>query len=491
MSSRLRPLCFVALPYGKRARAAGEPVIDFDAVYELLRATVEATGFECVRADFELGGGFVQRSLFERLIVAEYVLADLTVENAHVGCVLGLRQGATVGATLLVAETASARPKTLPFDLAPLRLLTYALGPDGKPEPASAEKFGHELSEQLGRARRGELQTDNPVLQITQPRPVTTEHEKTELFLARMQYAGDIARRAAAAIAGADTARAVRELDALEQEILADGADLRDLHASLLSVYLGYRAKSAFERMVELFERMPRELRETPVAREQLALAQNRLAERAAQQDHSEESGEWRSRALASLDGIAPERWTSETFAILGRIHKGAADADWAAKRAAQARGETERAAKLGLDADARLTQAIDAYERGFRADPRDYYPGVNAVTLRVVRDAPEDAPALDALLPVVRFAAARAPEPKTNDERYWLAATKLELATTARDFSGAERALREVLAAPGTQRFMRETTCKNLTLQLNARRGEAKTTTELERIIAALKPKE
>jgi hypothetical protein len=37
----------------------------------------------------------------------------------------------------------------------------------------------------------------------------------------------------------------------------------------------------------------------------------------------------------------------------------------------------------------------------------------------------------------------------------------------------------------------MRATTCKNLAPQLGARRGEPETVAELERIIAALKPKD
>ena len=466
-------MCFVAMPYGKRAANVGAPEIDFDAVYKVLETTVESTGLECVRADFEVSGGFVHKQMFERLIVSEYVLADMTFANPNVTYELGLRHGATIGATLLVGEEKFVKAKNLPFDFAPFRVLTYSVGADGRPESSSVQAFADALRKHLALARRGELPIDNPVAQLTQLRPNSTGHEKTEIFLARMHYASDIARRASEAIASSDQSQALSELDALAEEALAPGIDLRELHTSLMAIYLGYRAKSAFDRMIDLSKRMPRELRETPVAREQLALALNRMAERAAELDDGSAEAEFRSRSFLALDGIAKERWTSETYGILGRIHKGKGDTDLAADR---------------LDeAAVSFTAAIEAYEQGLRSDPRDYYPGVNAVTLRIVRNEPEDAAALNALVPVVRFSVERAPEPKTNDERYWLMATKLELAAAARDWSITKRVLRQLLVTPGTQNFMRHTTCKNLRLQATARKNEPETVKELEHIIAAL----
>ena len=78
----LRAMCFVAMPFNVRTAPDGSGVtIDFDKVYEAIQAGVETAGLESVRADFEVQGGFIHRPMFERLIVAEYVVADLTFAN--------------------------------------------------------------------------------------------------------------------------------------------------------------------------------------------------------------------------------------------------------------------------------------------------------------------------------------------------------------------------------------------------------------------------
>ena len=79
---------------------------------------------------------------------------------------------------------------------------------------------------------------------------------------------------------------------------------------------------------------------------------------------------------------------SSETLGLLGRVYKDR----WEATREGSA-----------LLAEGHLDQAIDAYRRGFEADWRDAYPGVNAVTLMEIRD-PGGAEQ-QAMVPVVRYA--------------------------------------------------------------------------------------
>ena len=64
------------------------------------------------------------------------------------------------------------------------------------------------------------------------------------------------------------------------------------------------------------------------------------------------------------------------------------------------------------------LEKAIDEYEQGFRADLRDYYPGLNAVTLRLARGTKEDLEAFPSLISVVRYSigAARTPKKQPRD---------------------------------------------------------------------------
>jgi hypothetical protein len=458
-----RPLCFLAMPFGKKsAPGGGGPVLDFDAVYAGMAPAIEKVGLDCRRADFDPSGGFIHRSMFEALLVAEYVVVDLTFANANVAYEVGLRHGANAGrGTILVCEQGSLA--TLPFDFRPLRTIPYQAGDLGA--------LGAALAERLTLAVKGELPADNPILQITSIRPTASGHEKTDIFAQRMSFASAAGERVAAILRLADAAKAVSELQALETELLGAAGQITQLHTALLAIYLGYRAKTAWPEMVALYGKMPPELQASPVAREQLALAHNRVAEGLAGGDAGA-ADEERRAALHALDAIPRQTWTSETYAILGRIHKAHADAEEKAGRPAAAR--------------AALSAAIKAYEDGFRSDPRDFFPGINAVTLRIVRNGAGDEAALAALMPVVRFSLDRAPAPNNADEAYYQAATRLELSAAARDWPGAREALEQALAAD-VARWMHETTVDNLRRQARARAAEPDTVRELEALAQAL----
>lgn len=484
MNAAVRAMCFVAMPFGRKtgaparrasdvvrqaAKRAGQAVVQFDDVFAAIREAVEGAGVECIRADYEVGGGFIHRSMYERLLVAEYVVADLTFANANVAYEVGVRHGARSGTTILVCE--ASQVASLPFDLRPLRIVPYDLGTRETLSPARRKAFKQALGDRLLAARAGELPDDNPILQVTRVGEGTdVGHEKTDVFMKRLQFAGEIARRVADALAVEPPPASVDRLAVVEREVLSGAREIRQLHSALLSLYLAYREKKAWAAMVRLYGDLPRELQETPVAREQLALALNRLAEQAADGGDRSAASELRTRSLQAVRALPSHAFTSETWGIVGRIEKGR-------YQEATAAGDAPGAAGA-------LQAAIDAYEQGLLADPRDYYPGVNAVTLRLLRGTPEDEERLASILPVVRFAVDRALQqehPGRGDtERYWQEATRLELACAARDWAAADGHLRKVLgihAAP----WMRETTAKNLRLQARARAADADVSGRLE----------
>ena len=123
------PLCFVVMPFGLKPDGRGGSV-DFDAVYaELLAPAIRDAELEPLRADQDLVGGMIHKPMFERLILADYAVADLTTANANVFYELGVRHAARPYSTVLV----SADVKAAPFDLAPDRVLPYALDEHGAP----------------------------------------------------------------------------------------------------------------------------------------------------------------------------------------------------------------------------------------------------------------------------------------------------------------------------------------------------------------------
>ena len=203
----LPPLCFVLMPFGRKPIPGGSTV-DFDAVYrDLIEPGIRAAGLEPLRADEELAGGVIHKPMYERLILCDYAVADLTGANANVFYELGLRHGIRPATTVLL----SGQTDRLPFDVGPLRTLPYSLGADGRPVEAAATAQG--LTRLLQEAQRaaGEPLRDSPVFQLVEGyAPPDISRLKTDVFRERAQYAVDARERLAQARrAGADAKAAV------------------------------------------------------------------------------------------------------------------------------------------------------------------------------------------------------------------------------------------------------------------------------------------
>ena len=122
MTQPQRPLCFVLMPFGRKP-AVGGALIDFDAVYrEVISPAIEQAGFEPLRADEEMTGGIIHKPMFERLILCEFAIADLTTANANVFYELGVRHAVRPFSTILLFAEGGTQ---LPFDVAPLRAIPY------------------------------------------------------------------------------------------------------------------------------------------------------------------------------------------------------------------------------------------------------------------------------------------------------------------------------------------------------------------------------
>ena len=419
------PLCFVLMPFGRKSDATGAS-IDFDAVYEqVIGPAIRDAELEPIRADEEVTGGIVHKPMFERLILCDYAVADLTFANANVFYELGVRHAVRPYSTVLLFAAGT----RLPFDVNLDRGLAYSLSASG--QPADVDEARKHLTDRLIAAR--DASVDSPIFQLVEGFP-DIERLKTDVFRDQVRYSEQWKQRLAhARDEGIDAVRtAEREL-----------GDLRDVEAGILiDLFLSYRAVKGYEEMVSLAERMPRPLAKTPMVREQLGLALNRLG----RHDDAE-------RELLEL--IRERGPSSETYGILGRVYK---------DRWAEAVRADESFLATGL-----LQRAIDAYLSGFEADWRDAYPGVNAVTLMEVRDPPD--PRRTKLIPVVSYAAER--RVASGQADYWDHATLLELAVLAEDEAGAQDRLARALAMV-RERWEPESTANNLKLIREARERRA-----------------
>jgi tetratricopeptide (TPR) repeat protein len=415
------PLCFVLMPFGLKSDATGTS-IDFDAVYEqLIAPAIRAAGLEPVRADEEMTGGIVHKPMFERLILCEYAVADLTFANANVFYELGVRHAVRPYSTVLIFASGI----RLPFDVTLDRGLPYSLSPDGAPTDVEAGRV--RLAGRLEAAR--DAAVDSPVFQLVDGFP-DISRLKTDVFRDQVRYSAAWKERLAQA--REEGLEAVRQA---EREL----GDLRDVEAGILiDLYLSYRAVKGYEEMISLAERMPSPLAKTPLVREQLGLALNRLRRR-------------KTAERVLMDLIEEQGPSSETYGILGRVYKD----EW---------DDAKQAGDTFL-ADGLLEKAIGAYLSGFEADWRDAYPGINALTLMEVRDPPD--PRREQLLPVVSYAVERRLASGKAD--YWDQATRLELAVLAKDEAAAKRAVGSALAMV-RENWEPESTVNNLRLIRSAR---------------------
>ena len=102
---------------------------------------------------------------------------------------------------------------------------------------------------------------------------------------------------------------------------------------------------------------------------------------------------------------------------------------------------------------------------KGFEADWRDAYPGINAITLMELKEPPD--PRREKVLPVVQYAVEQRVAKGKPD--YWDYATLLELAILAKDkeqvMDYTSKALSEIREV-----WQPETTKRNLSLIREAR---------------------
>lgn len=417
-----KPLCFVLMPFGKKPGVAGL-VIDFDAVYkELIAPAISEAGLEPLRADEEMTGGIIHKPMFERLILCEYAVADLTTANANVFYELGVRHAVRQWSTVLLFAEGSTQ---LPFDVAPLRAMPYQLSPDGKPADLGSIKPA--LVERLIEAKKGS--TDSPIFQLVEDFP-EVDHTKTDVFREKVKYSAQMKEKLAAA-----RKDGLEAIQAVEREL----GEIQDSESGVIvDLFLSYRAVEAWPEMIELVKKMPPPLAVTVMVQEQHALALNRQGK-----------GEEAENVLKDLiDKRGP---SSETYGILGRVYK----------------DRWEAALKAGENLLARglLDKAINAYLKGFEADWRDAYPGVNAATLMEIKEPPDTR--REQLIPVVRYAAERRIASGKPD--YWDYATVLELAILAKDEKRAQDALCNALASV-REIWEPKTTARNLRLIREAR---------------------
>jgi len=116
--------CFVITGFGEKTDFQSNPqrVLNLNKTYEyIIEPAVTEAGLSCVRADRIIHSTVIDKPMYENLLSAEVVVADLSTSNANAIYELGVRHALRPSTTIVLAENNFG----FPFDLNHLSILKY------------------------------------------------------------------------------------------------------------------------------------------------------------------------------------------------------------------------------------------------------------------------------------------------------------------------------------------------------------------------------
>jgi len=389
--------CFVVMGFGEKTDFQTQRVLDLDKTYRtIIKRAVEEAGLKCIRADDVIHSGVIDKQMYDLLLTADLVVADLSTSNANAIYELGVRHALRPNTTIVIAESEF----KFPFDVRQLLIRPYVhLGKGIDYE--EAERMRAALCEAI-KTLVGKKETDSPVYTFLPN------------LLPPSVAVSQPAQRAAAAVSA--------QLDAAPD----------DTTTALLDAFRQARAQSDFLTAKALLTKLRERRPNDPYVVQQLALATYKsklpTPKDALLQAH------------AILQELKPDSTNdTETLGLWGAVHK--------------------RLWELTNDPQ-HLNEAIRAYERGFylRNDHYNGINYAFLLNVRASISAGTDAVADVVLAERVRrrvievctpLAAQGVKDEEGNLDRentFWVYATLIEAYVGSGNRSGADDAKKKAL---------------------------------------------
>ena len=163
----------------------------------------------------ERTGGIIHGPMFGRLLLSDFVIADLTLNNPNVFYELGIRHTARPFTTVPIFAAIHA----LPFDVSLVRAIPYTLE-NGKLTDSAAGKLQSDLRSRLDDAIQGAAAKDSPLFQLipTFPR-IDLPHEVTDIFQDQVRHSEEFRNKLTQARAQASDAERLKALQQIEQSL--------------------------------------------------------------------------------------------------------------------------------------------------------------------------------------------------------------------------------------------------------------------------------
>jgi len=428
---------FVAMPFGVKPGDDG-CLIDFDRVFaEFIRPALESAGLEVLRADEEQSAGDIRADMFQELLMADLVVADLTLDNPNVWYELGVRHALRSRGVILVQGPRAAQP----FDIYTDRKLTYHVQ-DGAPNPKTlATDIANLASMARNTLNAWRGHKTSPVYSLL---PSLEEPDWTRLRVGNALEYWESYEEWATRIEVARNANHPEDI-----LVLADEAPATPLR---LEAHL--KAGEALRRM-EHFN---------------FALEQCDLALEFAPDNH--EAARQRGVCLQNIGRTDEARTTYkklieidaddvDAWELLGRLDKEEWVNAWRIPGHSPAQMRDDAAYE-----DALLRDTIHSYGRAFRASPSHYLSGINAVMMmHVYRDLTGD-PRYESEAAIMAGGVAWAASCERDDaNRFWALTNLGALAILDKDPAAVGEAFREAIAHVDNDWLALEATCKHMGL--------------------------
>jgi hypothetical protein len=413
----------MVMPYGVKPTSAAEgsaapDKVDFDRLWEAaLRPAIDKAGYQPVRANEDLGA-LIITEMIQRLAISDLVLADVSIPNGNVYYEVGIRHAARrEGCVLTAADWA----KPL-FDVDQMRQIRYPL-PEQSISDETAKKVTDLLSAEISKKGSG----DSPFYQVF-PKFPDMEEERASAFRNQLQELSRFQEEIAAARCAEGDSRRMRAL-ALRQRYFDGGGPVQT--AVAVELLFALRDCTDWKTVLDFIDVLPATLRDTPLVKEQRALALSKSG------DHDTAIG-----ALRELISFAGD--SSERRGLLGGRYK----KKW-----------RETKSPVHLD------NAIAEYEAGMKMDLNDYFPSCNLPRLYRARNRRGDDGKARSAAAVAMTACERAKARKSNDE--WLNPTLLGAAFDAGDADKAQE-IADVVRVEGAAAWKLETTLDDCEMAAN-----------------------
>jgi tetratricopeptide (TPR) repeat protein len=440
----MKPHAFIAMPFGTKSAPDGQP-IDFNRVLaELFKPALEAAGLEVFRADQERRAGDIRTDMFQELLMADLVLADLTLENPNVWYELGVRHALRARGVVLVAGGRV----PMAFDLYTDRKLRYGLR-DGGPNPDTLQQDQAALAAMVRATMESwHGRKISPVYQLL---PQLREPDWKSLRI------GDVGEFWERYDAWADRVELARKSGRIGDVLmLADEAPVAAFRAEAW-IRAGLALRKA-ERFGFALEQLERGLEVEPDhldALREKGICLQRLAAASV-------PGHALDRARAHYRNVLNQYPDdAETWSLLGRVDKDAWTGTWRVAGATQEKMSGDAAYE-----DVLLRSAIKSYANGFRRNPSHYYSGINALTLmhlyrHLTSDTRYDR-VLTSMAGAIRFAAENE---RSAEQTFWAQTTLGDLEVLTGTPDSVRAAYKEAVARSENDRFALDSTRAQLSM--------------------------